>query len=178
MTRASRRSGLVSDEPDKYSPAEMAPGTQFRHRDYLDEVQRHLREVEGATAIIYDQTCAAEKRRRRKRGTMVDPDRRVFINPLVCEGCGDCSVQSNCIAIEPLETEFGRKRQINQSSCNKDFSCVKGFCPSFVTIEGGKSAQAPAACRNIRAKHCRRPRSPRSTTSTTSPSPASAAPAC
>jgi len=127
---------LVSDEPEKYSPAEMAPGVRFRHRDYLEEVQLHLREVEGCTAIIYDQTCAAEKRRRRKRGTLVDPDRRVFINPLVCEGCGDCSVQSNCISIEPLETEFGRKRQINQSTCNKDFSCLKGFCPSFVTIEG------------------------------------------
>ncbi len=128
---------LVSDEPDKYSTHDLAPGVKVRSREYLDEVQRHLREVEGCTAIIYDQTCAAEKRRRRKRGSLVDPQKRVFINPLVCEGCGDCSVQSNCISIEPLETEFGRKRQINQSSCNKDYSCVNGFCPSFVTVEGG-----------------------------------------
>ncbi|GIL02565.1 MAG: indolepyruvate ferredoxin oxidoreductase [Alphaproteobacteria bacterium] len=129
---------LVSDEPERYSAHDLAPGVRVRHRDYLDEVQRHLREVQGCTAIIYDQTCAAEKRRRRKRGTMVDPDRRVFINAAVCEGCGDCSVQSNCIAIEPLETELGRKRQINQSACNKDFSCLKGFCPSFVTVEGAR----------------------------------------
>ncbi|MCG6856879.1 MAG: indolepyruvate ferredoxin oxidoreductase family protein [Salaquimonas sp.] len=127
---------LVTDEPESYSTYDLAPGTKIRHRDDLEDVQKHLREVEGCTAIIYVQTCAAEKRRRRKRGTMVDPDKRVFINPLVCEGCGDCSVQSNCIAVEPLETEFGRKRQINQSACNKDFSCVKGFCPSFVTVEG------------------------------------------
>ena len=127
---------LVTDTPEAYSTHDLAPGTVIRHRDDLDEVQKHLREIEGCTAIIYVQTCAAEKRRRRKRGTMIDPDKRVFINPLVCEGCGDCSVQSNCIAVEPLETEFGRKRQINQSACNKDFSCVKGFCPSFVTVEG------------------------------------------
>ncbi len=128
---------LVSDEPEKCPSADLAPGVKTRSREYLDEVQRHLREVEGCTAIIYDQTCAAEKRRRRKRGLLEDPQKRVFINPLVCEGCGDCSVQSNCISIEPLETEFGRKRQINQSSCNKDFSCVNGFCPSFVTVHGG-----------------------------------------
>lgn len=127
---------LVSDEIEKYSGMELPKGIQIRHRDELETVQKHLREVPGCTAIIYDQTCATEKRRRRKRGTMVDPNKRVIINPLVCEGCGDCSVQSNCISIEPLETEFGRKRQINQSSCNKDFSCVKGFCPSFVTVEG------------------------------------------
>ncbi len=128
---------LVSDEPDKYSPSDLAPGVKIKSREYLDEVQSHLKKVPGCTAIIYDQTCASEKRRRRKRGQMVDPAKRAFINPLVCEGCGDCSVQSNCISIEPLETEFGRKRQINQSSCNKDFSCINGFCPSFVTIEGG-----------------------------------------
>jgi indolepyruvate ferredoxin oxidoreductase len=127
---------LVSDEPHRYQTADLAPGVQVRHRDDLDEAQRHLRTIPGCTAIIYDQTCATEKRRRRKRGLMEDPNRRVFINPAVCEGCGDCSVQSNCISIEPLETEFGRKRQINQSSCNKDFSCLKGFCPSFVTLEG------------------------------------------
>lgn len=137
---------LVSDEPEKYGGVKLPGDITIRHRDYLDEVQEHLREVPGCTAIIYDQTCATEKRRRRKRGTMIDPDKRVFINPLVCEGCGDCSVQSNCISIEPLETEFGRKRQINQSSCNKDFSCVKGFCPSFVTVEGAalKKRELPA----------------------------------
>ncbi|MCF6320876.1 MAG: indolepyruvate ferredoxin oxidoreductase family protein [Rhizobiaceae bacterium] len=134
---------LVSDEPEKYDKSKLASGIQIQHRDFLEDVQKHLREVPGCTAIIYDQTCANEKRRRRKRGTMEDPAKRAFINPLVCEGCGDCSVQSNCISIEPLETEFGRKRQINQSSCNKDFSCVDGFCPSFVTVHGG-SLKKPA----------------------------------
>ncbi len=128
---------LISNEPERYSSSMLATGTQVRHRDHIEEVQKHLRTVKGCTAIIYDQTCAAELRRRRKRGLAPDPDKRVFINPLVCEGCGDCSVQSNCISIEPLETEFGRKRKINQSSCNKDFSCIEGFCPSFVTVKGG-----------------------------------------
>jgi indolepyruvate ferredoxin oxidoreductase len=108
------------------------------YRDELDRIQREFRELKGTTAIIYDQTCATEKRRRRKRGTLVDPAKRVLINELVCEGCGDCSVQSNCLSVEPLETEFGRKRRINQNTCNKDYSCVKGFCPSFVTVEGGQ----------------------------------------
>jgi indolepyruvate ferredoxin oxidoreductase len=104
-----------------------------------------LRQVKGASAIVFVQTCAAEKRRRRKRGTLEDPPRRLLINPAVCEGCGDCSVQSNCISVEPLETELGRKRTINQSTCNKDYSCVKGFCPSFVTIDGGQlRRRAPA----------------------------------
>jgi indolepyruvate ferredoxin oxidoreductase len=115
-----------------------APGVSWRQRDDMDAVQRELREVRGVSAIIYVQTCATEKRRRRKRGAFPDPARRVVINEMVCEGCGDCSVQSNCLSIEPLETEFGRKRTINQSSCNKDFSCLKGFCPSFVTVEGGQ----------------------------------------
>ncbi len=128
---------LVSDDPDRWRAATgLAEGVTIAHRDELDRVQRRLREAPGVTAIIYEQTCAAEKRRRRKRGDFPDPDRRIFINPRVCEGCGDCSVQSNCIAVEPLETGYGRKRRINQSSCNKDFSCIKGFCPSFVEVEG------------------------------------------
>ncbi|WP_185984980.1 indolepyruvate ferredoxin oxidoreductase family protein [Aureimonas mangrovi] len=129
---------LLSEKPELYQAAMLAPGVTIRHRDDVEAVMAELRGTHGTSAMIYDQTCAAEKRRRRKRGLMEDPDKRVVINPAVCEGCGDCSVQSNCISVEPLETEFGRKRQINQSSCNKDFSCVKGFCPSFVTIEGAK----------------------------------------
>ena len=134
---------VVSDEPDKYAVGTAwAPGVTIHHRDELTRIQKELRETDGCTVIIYDQTCAAEKRRRRKRGTFPDPDKRVFINDAVCEGCGDCGVQSNCVSVEPLETEFGRKRQINQSSCNKDFSCVKGFCPSFVTLSGGTPHKA------------------------------------
>ena len=134
---------IVSDEPEKYQGVAI-PGAYngekvaVRHRDQLDDIQREFREIAGTTAIIYDQTCATEKRRRRKRGTAVDPAVRVVINELVCEGCGDCSVKSNCMSVEPLETEFGRKRTINQSTCNKDVSCVKGFCPSFITVEGGQ----------------------------------------
>ena len=134
-----RRIVVVSDEPEKYSNRSgLAEGVTIEHRDDLDRIQKELRELEGVTAIIYDQTCAAEKRRRRKRGTFPDPERRVVINELVCEGCGDCSVQSNCLSVVPVETEYGRKRTIDQSSCNKDFSCLKGFCPSFVTVEGGQ----------------------------------------
>jgi indolepyruvate ferredoxin oxidoreductase len=136
---------LVSDHPEAYDAASLAPGTIIAHRDTLDAVMRTLREMPGCSVIVYVQTCAAEKRRRRKRGTLEDPSVRVVINAAVCEGCGDCSVQSNCVSVEPLETEFGRKRRINQSSCNKDYSCLKGFCPSFVTIEGGALRQrAPA----------------------------------
>jgi indolepyruvate ferredoxin oxidoreductase len=127
---------VVTDEPEKYSSAKLPDGVEVKHRDLMDDIQKEFREIKGTTAIIYDQTCATEKRRRRKRGTMIDPAKRVLINELVCEGCGDCGVQSNCMSVEPLETEFGRKRTINQSTCNKDFSCVKGFCPSFVTVEG------------------------------------------
>ena len=129
---------IVTDEPQKYEGVKLVDGVTVHHRDELDQIQREFRELKGVTAIIYDQTCATEKRRRRKRGTLVDPEKRVVINDLVCEGCGDCSVQSNCLSVEPLETEFGRKRKINQNTCNKDFSCVKGFCPSFVTVEGGQ----------------------------------------
>ncbi len=130
---------IVTDEPEKYAGATGLPaGIAVQHRDTLDAVQRAFREIPGTTVIIYDQTCATEKRRRRKRGTLPDPAVRVVINELVCEGCGDCGVQSNCLSVEPLETEFGRKRTINQSTCNKDLSCVKGFCPSFVTVEGGR----------------------------------------
>jgi indolepyruvate ferredoxin oxidoreductase len=129
---------VVTDEPEKYAVAKLPAGIEVFHRDELDRIQREFREIKGATVIIYDQTCATEKRRRRKRGTMVDPAKRVVINELVCEGCGDCGVQSNCLSVEPLETEFGRKRTINQSTCNKDMSCVNGFCPSFVTVEGGQ----------------------------------------
>ena len=129
---------VVTDEPEKYKGVALVEGVSVHHRDELDTVQRQFREIKGTTVIIYDQTCATEKRRRRKRGTLVDPARRVVINELVCEGCGDCSVQSNCLSVEPLETEFGRKRTINQSTCNKDMSCLKGFCPSFVTVEGGQ----------------------------------------
>ena len=130
---------IVTDEPEKYDGVKGLPeGIAIQHRDLLDAVQREFREIKGTTVIIYDQTCATEKRRRRKRGTLVDPAKRVVINELVCEGCGDCGVQSNCLSVEPLETEFGRKRTINQSSCNKDYSCTKGFCPSFITVEGGQ----------------------------------------
>ncbi len=129
---------VVTDEPEKYVGVRLVEGVEVHHRDELDTIQKQFREIKGTTVIIYDQTCATEKRRRRKRGTMVDIAKRVVINELVCEGCGDCGVQSNCLSIEPLETDFGRKRTINQSSCNKDFSCVKGFCPSFVTVEGGQ----------------------------------------
>jgi indolepyruvate ferredoxin oxidoreductase len=132
-----QRISVVTDEPEKYQGADLVAGVSVFHRDALDRVQREMREIKGCTVIIYDQTCATEKRRRRKRGTMVDPAVRVLINELVCEGCGDCGVQSNCMSVEPVETEFGRKRTINQSTCNKDISCVKGFCPSFVTVEGG-----------------------------------------
>jgi indolepyruvate ferredoxin oxidoreductase len=134
---------VVSDEPTKYPDGYFDSSIAIRHRDDLDEVQRELRDVEGCTILLYDQTCAAEKRRRRKRGKMVDPQKRVVINELVCEGCGDCGVKSNCVSVAPLETEFGRKRTIDQSSCNKDYSCVNGFCPSFVTVEGG-SLRKPA----------------------------------
>ena len=136
---------VVTDgTPRHYGPGDLPHGIPMRHRDELDAIQRELRECGGTSALIYDQTCAAEKRRRRKRGTFPDPARRVFINEAVCEGCGDCGVKSNCMAVLPKETEFGRKREIDQSACNKDFSCLNGFCPSFVTIEGGRPRRGAA----------------------------------
>jgi len=164
-----RKIVIVTDDPDKYDATseldhsavnahgatgdawKLAPGVTVHHRDELEKIQLELREYAGVSVLLYDQTCASEKRRRRKKNTaektvFPDPAKRVVINELVCEGCGDCSVQSNCLSVEPLETEFGRKRQINQSSCNKDYSCLNGFCPSFVTVEGGKLRKGkPAA---------------------------------
>nr|MCS5574837.1 pyruvate ferredoxin oxidoreductase [Pseudomonadales bacterium] len=137
-----QRIAIVSDESEKYSDKSIFPtGSSFHHRDDMDALQRELREVPGVSVLIYDQVCAAEKRRRRKRGLFPDPARHMFINDAVCEGCGDCSVQSNCLSIYPVDTPLGRKRKIDQSSCNKDYSCVKGFCPSFVTVEGAELRQ-------------------------------------
>jgi indolepyruvate ferredoxin oxidoreductase len=140
---------VVYDEKEDVDPNAFPRGTDMHERSELPDVQRKFREIEGVSAIVYIQTCAAEKRRRRKRGQFPDPDRRVFINTDVCEGCGDCGVQSNCVSIVPVETELGRKRAIDQSSCNKDFSCVSGFCPSFVTVEGGKIRKAATASVDI-----------------------------
>jgi indolepyruvate ferredoxin oxidoreductase len=141
-----KRVVVVTDEPHKYASGEDWPqGLTVHHRDELNRLQVELAAIPGCTVLIYDQTCAAEKRRRRKRGTFPDPDKRVLINELVCEGCGDCGVVSNCVSVQPLETEFGRKRTIDQTSCNKDFSCVKGFCPSFVTVHGAKLPTRKAA---------------------------------
>jgi indolepyruvate ferredoxin oxidoreductase len=136
------RLDIVTDEPAKYAAGAIPGGVKVHDRHDLDSVQRALAATPGVTALIYDQTCAAEKRRRRRRGTYPDPARRVFINAAVCEGCGDCGAKSNCVAILPLETDLGRKRQIDQSACNKDFSCLDGFCPSFVTLTGAVPRRA------------------------------------
>ncbi|MGZ8357845.1 MAG: indolepyruvate ferredoxin oxidoreductase family protein [Telluria sp.] len=146
-----KRIALVTEDLSRYSDRSSLPAIVTLHdRKEMDAIQRELRDVSGVSVIIYDQTCAAEKRRRRKKGEFPDPAKRVVINDAVCEGCGDCGVQSNCVSILPKETEFGRKRTIDQSSCNKDFSCTKGFCPSFVTVEGGtlKKSRAGVAKKN------------------------------
>jgi indolepyruvate ferredoxin oxidoreductase len=141
-----KRIVVVTDDPSKYpANAEFAPGTDIEPRHRLDYVQKQLRETPSVTVLIYDQTCAAEKRRRRKKGVVVDPPRRMFINDRVCEGCGDCSKTSNCLSVLPLETEFGKKRIIDQSSCNKDYSCAEGFCPSFVNVIGAKPRRVAGA---------------------------------
>jgi indolepyruvate ferredoxin oxidoreductase len=135
---------VVTDEPEKHAEVtDFAPGVSVHHRSEMQSIERELRDTAGCTVIIYDQTCASEKRRRRKRGTFADPAKRAFINAAVCEGCGDCSKTSNCLSVQPLETAFGTKRKIDQSSCNKDFSCVDGFCPSFVTVHGGSLRKPP-----------------------------------
>ncbi|PHQ70383.1 MAG: indolepyruvate ferredoxin oxidoreductase [Paracoccus sp.] len=140
---------VVYDEKEDVDRKQFPQGMRFEERAEMMNVQRELEDAKGVSAILYIQTCAAEKRRRRKKGQFPDPDRRVWINPEVCEGCGDCSVQSNCVSIVPLDTELGRKRQIDQSSCNKDYSCLKGFCPSFVTVKGGKLRKPKAEAFNI-----------------------------
>jgi len=137
------RTVIVADDPDRYDGvSDLAPGVEVKPRSDLMAVQRQLRDMPGVTVLLYDQVCATEKRRRRKRGTMAKAEQRVLINPLVCEGCGDCSKASNCVSVEPLDTEFGRKRKINQSTCNQDYSCLDGFCPSFVTLEGAENPHA------------------------------------
>jgi indolepyruvate ferredoxin oxidoreductase len=139
------RIAVVSDEPELFDTSNFPAGTTISHRSELDKVQRELRDIPGVTVLIYAQTCATEKRRRRKRGKLEDPTKFVVINELVCEGCGDCSVESNCLSVVPKETPFGRKRQIDQSNCNKDYSCLNGFCPSFVTVEGDVERPQAAA---------------------------------
>jgi indolepyruvate ferredoxin oxidoreductase len=137
-----RKMAVVTDEPERYAGVTLPEGVAVHHRTAMDAVQREFREYPNVSLILYDQACAAERRRLRKRGKLPDPDKRLFINAAVCEGCGDCGVVSNCMSIEPLETPLGRKRRINQGSCNKDYSCAEGFCPSFVTVEGGKPRRA------------------------------------
>jgi indolepyruvate ferredoxin oxidoreductase len=146
-----RRVVIVSDDPAKYRGGALRPPSDVtvHHRDELARLQQEFRALRGVTAIIYEQTCAAEKRRRRKRGQAADTPVRMFINDAVCEGCGDCSVQSNCVSILPKETALGRKREIDQSSCNKDFSCANGFCPSFVSVHGGALRRPPPRARTL-----------------------------
>ncbi len=142
------RMAVVADDPKRYRRGSLPAGVPVRHRRDLESVQRELRAFRGVSVLVYDQMCAAERRRQRKRGKLPDPARRAFIHPTVCEGCGDCSAKSNCMSVEPLDTELGRKRRINQSSCNKDYSCIEGFCPSFVTVVGGSTVRGAARTRN------------------------------
>jgi indolepyruvate ferredoxin oxidoreductase len=151
------RIAVVSDQPEKFDVTRFPAGTTLDHRRSLDPIQRELREAPGVSVLIYEQTCATEKRRRRKRGRMEDPARFAVINELVCEGCGDCSVESNCLSVEPKETPFGRKRRINLSSCNKDFSCLNGFCPSFVTVEGARRRKKGASGGDFAARAAKLP---------------------
>ena len=151
------RIALVSDDPQRFDMGDFPAGTTLHDRAELDSLQRELREIKGVTVLIYEQTCATEKRRRRKRGKMKDPAKFAFINQAVCEGCGDCSLESNCLSVEPVETPLGRKRRINLSSCNKDFSCLNGFCPSFVTIEGGQRRKPKPAGLDVAALVARLP---------------------
>lgn len=143
-SEGARKIVVVTDQPALYAGLVLGHNIRIHHRRDLDLVQRELREVKGVTVLIYEQTCAAEKRRRRKRNAFPDPPKLVFINPSVCEGCGDCGIQSNCLSIAPLETEYGRKRQIDYSTCNKDYSCIDGFCPSFVSVIGGRLRKGPS----------------------------------
>jgi len=154
------RIALVSDDVDKFDARDFPASVTFHPRADLDAVQRELREIEGVSVLIYAQECATEKRRRRKRGRLPDPPRFAYINDLVCEGCGDCSVESNCLSVEPKETPFGRKRQINLSSCNKDFSCLNGFCPSFVTVEGATRRKKQRSDIDVQARAERLPEPP------------------
>jgi indolepyruvate ferredoxin oxidoreductase len=156
-----RRIAIVADDPERHrGDARIPRFSTFHARADLDAVQRELREVSGVSVLIYDQQCATERRRQRKRDLAPKATKRVVINPRVCEDCGDCSRASNCIAVEPVETEWGRKRQIDQSACNQDLSCVQGFCPSFVTLEGRRTGRSPHARRHgaSRCPPCRKPR--------------------
>ena len=157
-----KRVDVVSDEPEKFTQSSGIPANvKVYDRKDLDILQRELREIEGVTVLIYEQVCAAEKRRRRKRGLIPDPPRRIYINDDVCEGCGDCGLKSNCVAVLPLETQFGRKRMIDQSACNKDYSCVNGLCPSFVSVIGGKMMRnAPSANMDVEWPYLPEPKLP------------------
>ena len=140
-----QRIALVSDHPEAFrGEFRDVPGFSLHHRDEMDHLQKELRQYKGTSVIVYQQTCAAEKRRRRKKGILEDPAKRLFINDAVCEGCGDCSLKSNCLSVLPKATALGRKREIDQSACNKDYSCANGFCPSFVTVLGGKLRKSAA----------------------------------